>query len=96
MNDLVPRQCLLKPMVRKYPKPDKDRRSVLPKVILHITFINPVMEDSLYDLESMLRFAGVNLDGIWMRRQYASVATFSSAIVYAQNRGEPRKGPGQG
>ena len=71
MNDLLPWKHLLKPIARKYPKPGQGRRPIPPEVMLRIYFMqqwyglsDPVMEDSLYDVESMRRFAGVDLDGI--------------------------------
>ena len=69
MNDLLPWQHLLKPTVRKYPKPGNGRRPIPPEVMLRIYFLqqgyglsDPAMEDDLYDVESMRRFAGVDLD----------------------------------
>ena len=88
MNDLLPWKYLLKPVIRKYPKPGNGRRPIPPEVMLCIYFmrqwyglIDPAMEDSLYDVEPMRRFAGAGPDHIRMRRRSASFATFSSAIV---------------
>ena len=71
MNDLLPWKHLLKPVVRTYPKPGDGQRPIPPEVMLRIYFMqqwyglsDPAMEDSLYDVESMRRFAGVNLDHI--------------------------------
>ena len=71
MNDLLPWEYLLQPILRKYPKPGKGRRPIPAEVMVRIYFMqqwyglsDPAMEDSLYDVESMRRFAGVTLDSI--------------------------------
>ena len=71
MNAVLPWQYLLKPILRKYPKPGNGRRPIPAETMLRIYFLqqwyglsDPAMEDSLYDVESMRRFAGVGLDGI--------------------------------
>ena len=71
LTDLLPWKNLLKPIVRKHPKPGIGRRPIPPEVMLRIYFMqqgyglsNPAMEDSLYDVESMRRLARVDLDHI--------------------------------
>lgn len=71
MNAVLPWPDLLKPILKKYPKPGHGRRPIPAEVMLRIYFLqqwyglsDPAMEDSLYDVESMRRFAGVALDGI--------------------------------
>ena len=68
---LPPWNDLLQPILRHYPKPGQGRRPIPALVMLRIYFIqqwyhlsDPAMEDSLYDVESMRRFAGVGLDAI--------------------------------
>ena len=68
---MLPCEMLLKPIERKYPKPGKGRRPMVAEVMLRIYFMqpwyglsDPGMEDSLYDVESMRRFAGVNINGV--------------------------------
>ena len=58
-------------------------RPIGDEVMLRIYFMqqwyalsDPAMEDSLYDVESMRRFAGVDLNGVPMRRRSASSAIF--------------------
>lgn len=71
MNDVLPWDSLLQPILKKYPKPGRGRRPTPAAVMLRIYFMqqwynlsDPAMEDSLYDVESMRRFAGVSLDDI--------------------------------
>ena len=71
MNGVLPWEILLKPIERKYPKPGNGRRPIGAEVMLRIYFTqqwyalsDPGMEDSLYDVESMRRFAGVDLNGV--------------------------------
>ena len=71
MDAILPWDKLLKPIVRKYPKPGQGRYPMPAEVMLRIYFLqqgyglsDPGMEDSLYDVESMRRFAGVALEGI--------------------------------
>ena len=65
----MPWDKLLKPIVRKYPKAGQGRHPIPAEVMLRIYFLqqwyglsDPGMEDSLYDVESMRRFAGVDLE----------------------------------
>ena len=71
MDAILPWDKLLKPILRKYPKPGQGRHPIPAAVMLRIYFLqqwyglsDPGMEDSLYDVESMRRFAGVDLDAI--------------------------------
>ena len=71
MDAILPWKHLLKPIVKKYPKTGNGRRPIPAQVMLRIYFLqqwyglsDPSMEDSLYDIESMRRFAGVELSAI--------------------------------
>ena len=71
MDAVLPWDALLQPILRNYPKPGQGRRPIPASVMLRIYFMqqwyglsDPGMEDSLYDVESMRRFAGVGLDAI--------------------------------
>ena len=71
MDAVLPWDDLLQPIVRQYPKPGRGRRPIPAATMLRIYFMqqwyglsDPSMEDSLYDVESMRRFAGVGLDAI--------------------------------
>ena len=71
MDAILPWDKLLKPILRKYPKAGQGRRPIPAAVMLRIYFLqqwyglsDPGMEDSLYDVESMRRFAGVDLESI--------------------------------
>ena len=105
MNDLLPWKHLLKPILRKYPKPGNGRRPIPPEVMLRIYFMqqwyglsDPAMEDSLYDVESMRRFAGVDLDHIpdettickfrhFLERHRLTSALFRRTEQYLSERG---------
>ena len=105
MNDLLPWKHLLKPIIRKYPKPGNGRRPIPPEVMLRIHFMqqwyglsDPAMEDSLYDVESMRRFAGVDLDHIldettickfrhFLERHQLTAALFWRTEQYLSERG---------
>ena len=67
----MPWDEVLKPILKKYPQPGKGRQPIPAEVMLRIYFLqqwyglsDPGMEDSLYDVESMRRFAGVELERI--------------------------------
>lgn len=69
MDTILPWERLLKPIWKRYPKPGNGRRPIPAEVMLRIYFMqqwyglsDPAMEDSLYDIESMRRFAGVGID----------------------------------
>ena len=71
MHDLLPWPDLLQPIEQKYPKPGRGRRPIPAAVMGRIYFMqqwyglsDPAMEDSLYEVASMRRFAGVTLDRI--------------------------------
>ena len=71
MNEVLPWDDLLQPILRHYPKPGRGRRPIPAETMLRIYFMqqwyglsDPAMEDSLYDVASMRRFAGVALDAI--------------------------------
>lgn len=71
MDEVLPWEPLLEPILSKYPKSRKGRRPVPAKVMLRIYLMqqwyglsDPAMEESLYDIESMRRFAGVSMQRI--------------------------------
>jgi IS5 family transposase len=71
MDTILPWKQLLKPILKKYPKPGNGRQPIPAEVMLRIYFLqqwyglsDPGMEDSLYDMESMRRFAGVDIEQV--------------------------------
>jgi len=71
MDEILPWEPLLEPILSKYPKSRKGRRPIPARVMLRIYLMqqwyglsDPAMEESLYDIESMRRFAGVSMQGI--------------------------------
>lgn len=71
MDAVLPWDVLLAPIEAHYPKAGNGRRPIGAEVMLRIYFMqqwyalsDPAMEDSLYDVESMRRFAGVDLNGV--------------------------------
>ncbi len=71
MDAILPWQELLKPILKKYPKAGQGRQPIPAAVMLRIYFLqqwyglsDPGMADSLYDVESMRRFAGVDLESV--------------------------------
>ena len=71
MDEILPWELLLEPILSKYPKSPKGRRPIPPGVMLRIYLMqqwyglsDPAMEESLYDIESMRRFAGVSMQRI--------------------------------
>ena len=71
MDAVLPWALLLAPILAHYPKAGGGRRPIGAPVMLRIYFMqqwyglsDPAMEDSLYDVESMRRFAGVDLNGV--------------------------------
>ena len=71
MEAILPWDELLKPIMKKYPRAGQGRHPILAAVMLRIYFLqqwyglsDPGMEDSLYDVESMRRFAGVDLESV--------------------------------
>jgi transposase, IS5 family len=71
MDKILPWKRLLKPILKKYPKVGNGRRPISAEIMLRIYFMqqwyglsDPSMEDSLYDIESMRRFAGVDISHI--------------------------------
>ena len=71
MDEMLPWELLLEPILKKYPKSGKGRRPIPAKVMLRIYMMqqwyglsDPAMEESLYDIESMRRFAGVSMQRI--------------------------------
>ncbi len=69
MDQVVPWKQLLKPIRKHYPKPGKGRYPMPAERMLRIYFMqqwyglsDPAMEDALYDMESMRRFAGIDLE----------------------------------
>ena len=71
MEAILPWDELLKPIMKKYPKAGQGRHPITAAVMLRIYFLqqwyglsDPGMEDSLYDVEPMRRFAGVDLESV--------------------------------
>jgi len=71
MDAILPWKLLLKPIRKHYPKPGNGRRPIDPEIMLRIYFMqqwyqlsDPAMEDSLYDIEAMRRFAKIALDSV--------------------------------
>ncbi len=71
MDSVLPWSVMLKPIKAKYPKGSRGRPPVSVETLLRIYFMqqwyglsDPAMEDSLYDIESMRRFAKVDLESI--------------------------------
>ncbi len=71
MDEVLPWEPLLEPILSKYPKSHKGRRPVPARVMLRIYLMqqwyglsDPAMEESLYDIESMRRFAGVSMQKV--------------------------------
>ena len=71
MEAILPWDELLKPIMKKYPRAGQGRHPIPAAVMLRIYFLqqwyglsDPGMEDSLYDVESMRRFAGVDLESV--------------------------------
>ena len=105
MNGVLPWEVLLEPIVEKYPKPGNGRRPIGAEVMLRIYFTqqwyglsNPGIEDSLYDVESMLRFAGVDINRVpdetticksrhFLVAHGLTVALFEQAKCYLSERG---------
>lgn len=70
MDELIPWKRLEKKIARHYPKPGNGRRPYPLSTMLRVhcmqLFYNlsdPAMEDALYEIESMRRFAGLSLSG---------------------------------
>ena len=87
MDAVLPWDALLQPILRHYPKPGQGRRPIPALVMLRIYFMqqwyglsDPGMEDSLYDVESMRRFAGVGLDAILDETTIGKFAIFWSVM----------------
>jgi IS5 family transposase len=71
MDEILPWRELLKPIRKHYPNSKYGRPPISLEVMLRIYFMqqwyalsDPAMEDSLYDIESMRRFAGVDLEEV--------------------------------
>lgn len=71
MDEILPWKQLLNPIRKHYPKAGNGRRPYPLESMLRIYFMqqwyqlsDPAMEDSLYDIESMRRFAQLSLDKI--------------------------------
>ena len=71
MDAILPWKLLLQPIRKHYPKPGSGRPPMALETMLRIYFMqqwyqlsDPAMEDSLYDIEAMRRFAQVRLDSI--------------------------------
>ena len=68
MDQVIPWARLLRVVRRPYPKPGRGRPAIPLERMLRIYFMqqwyglsDPAMEDALYDIESMRRFAGIEL-----------------------------------
>ena len=68
MDKVIPRKDLIQIIERHYPKAGNGRQPVPLERMLRIHFMqqwyglsDPAMEDALYDIESMRRFAGVDI-----------------------------------
>lgn len=71
MDRIIPWNIVLKPLRKHYPKGGKGRPPIGLEPMLRIYFMqqwyglsDPAMEDSLYDIAAMRRFAQLELDGI--------------------------------
>lgn len=71
MDNILPWKRLLKPILRHYPQAGNGRHPIGADIMLRIYFMqqwyglsDPAMEDSLYDIESMRRFAGIDIESI--------------------------------
>jgi len=71
MDQIIPWATLIKPIRKHYPKAGNGRQPIGLDIMLRIYFMqqwyglsDPAMEDGLYDIASMRRFAGVDLAGI--------------------------------
>lgn len=71
MDEVLPWELLLEPILTEYPKSRKGRRPIPARVMLRIYLMqqwyglsDPAMEENLYDIESMRRFAGVSMQRI--------------------------------
>jgi IS5 family transposase len=69
MDKVIPWKLLSKPIKKHYPKDGNGRRPYPLETMLRIYFMqqwyqlsDPAMEDSLYDIESVRRFAGLDLE----------------------------------
>ena len=69
MNRVMPWEKLLAPILEVFPKGESGRRPFPAATMLRIYFLqqwfnlsDPAMEDALYDVESMRRFAGLSLE----------------------------------
>ena len=89
MDEVLPWDDLLQPILRKYPKPGQGRRPIPAATMLRIYFMqqwyglsDPGMEDSLYDVASMrsaLRGLAFGCH-FRMRRRSANFVIFWSVI----------------
>ena len=105
MEKVLPWQILLEPVRRHYPKGKRGRPPVSVETLLRTYFMqqwyglsDPAMEDSLYDSESMRRFAGVDFDSIpdettickfrhYLERHKLTEELFTCAEQYLSTRG---------
>lgn len=105
MSELLPWQQLLKPILRKYPKAGQGRQPIGADIMLRVYFMqqwyslsDPSMEDSLYDIESMRRFAGIDIESIpdettilnfrhFLERHRLTAKLFEISTQYLSERG---------
>ncbi len=99
MNKILPWESLMRPILSKYPKSRKGRRPIPAKVMLRIYLMqqwyglsDPAMEESLYDIESMRRFAGVSMQRIpdettiWKFRQFLLKHQITEELLHLTGR----------
>ena len=98
MTTLLPWKQLLKPILRKYPKLGNGRRPISAQIMLRIYFMqqwyslsDPAMEDSLYDIESMRRFAGVDIEHIPDETTILNFRHFLERHSSSGHRAQPRR-----
>ena len=96
MNDVLPWDCLLQPILQKDPKPGRGRRPIAAAVMLRIYFMqqgynlsDPAMEDSLYDVESMRPWPTV-----CMATNRSSMATKPMPMPNASRKPKPKASSG--
>jgi IS5 family transposase len=105
MDQILPWKELLKPILRHYPKSGNGRHPIGAEIMLRIYFMqqwyglsDPSMEDSLYDIESMRRFAGIDIDHVpdestilkfrhLLERHHLTSKIFGVSEKYLSNRG---------
>jgi len=98
MDKALPWESLLKPILNEYPKSHKGRRRIPAKVMLRIYLMqqwyglsDPAMEESLYNIEPMRRFAGISINRIpdettiWKFRHFLKKHQMSEELLRLTN-----------